>query len=134
METHAILQLLSLTTIGISGALIVTGVALILTGHEELHKRAMLTASLFAIVFVVLYVIKSALYEPAKYAGDHRTLYFTILWSHTVLAALNLPLAIYTVYLALKGLEDRHRRIAPVTASVWLYVAVTGWTIYFFLH
>ena len=134
MDTHAILQTLSLTTIGISGVLILTGVALLLTGHQTWHKRAMLTASVFAIVFVVLYLTKSALYEPTKYAGDERTLYFFILGSHTVLAALNLPLAIYTVYLALTGREDKHRKIAPFTAGVWLYVAVTGWAIYFFLH
>jgi putative membrane protein len=94
----------------------------------------MLTASAFALVFVVLYLVKSSLYPPKNYGGDLRALYFFILWSHTALAALNLPMAVYTVYLGLKERFTRHRRIAPFTAGLWIYVAVTGWLIYFFLH
>ena len=120
MNLHDLLQLTSLTTIGISGLLIIGGVALILTGHEKWHKRAMLTASLFAIVFVVLYLVKSSLYEPTKYTGDHRMLYLSVLGSHTVLSIINLPLAVYTIFLALKGRDELHRKIAPITAGVWL--------------
>lgn len=131
---HSILTYSSLVIIGLSGLLIISGVGLILTGHRELHKKAMLSASAFAAVFVVLYLVKSALYEPRGYTGDHRGLYLFVLLSHTVLAALNLPLAVYTVYLGLKDRIETHRKVAPITACVWLYVASSGWAIFFFLR
>jgi len=131
---YEVLTISSLTAIGLSGLLILTGIILIKLGRRELHKRAMLTASFLALIFVILYLIKSSLYPPKHYTGEHKTLYYFVLWSHTVLSIVNFPLAVYTVYLGLKGLYDKHRRIAPVTAVVWIYVAVTGWMIYFFLN
>lgn len=131
---YEILTILSLISIGLSGLLILTGIVLIKLGLREFHKRAMITASVLALIFVILYVIKSALYPPKHYTGNYKNLYYFVLWSHTILAILNFPLAVYTIYLGLKGKYDRHRKIAPVTAAVWIYVAVTGWMIYFFLN
>ena len=128
----ALLLYTGLFTIGLSGLSIITGLILIRKGLKDLHKKAMLTAAFFALIFVGLYLVRSSLFPPERYAGDHRTLFLTILWSHTVLAVVNLPMAIYTIYLAFKERFDRHRRIAPYTAGVWIYVAITGWTIYLF--
>ncbi len=124
----------SLITIGLSGLLILTGLILIKLGKRELHKKAMLTASFLALAFVILYLIKSSMYPPKKYTGNYKTLYYFVLWSHSILAMINFPLAVYTVYLGLKGMYEKHKRIAPITAIVWIYVAVTGWMIYFFLN
>ncbi len=122
----------SLFTIGMSGLLIITGILLIRKGLRHTHKKAMLSAAAFAIVFVVLYLLRSSLFPPERYAGDHRTLFLSILWSHTLLAMINFPLAAYTIYLALKTRFSRHKKIAPFTAGVWIYVAVTGWAIFLF--
>ncbi len=131
---YEVLTLLSTTTIALSGLLILTGMVLIKLGKRELHKKAMLTASFLALLFVVLYLVKSSLYPPRKYEGEHRALYLFILWSHTIMSIINLPLAIYTVYLGLRGRYEKHRKVAPITAVVWIYVALTGWMIYFFLN
>lgn len=132
MPTEWLLFSGSRLTIAFSGLLILTGVILIRIGNREWHKRAMLAASALALIFVALYLIKSAYFPPKKYAGDYRGLYFFILWSHTVFALINLPLAVITVYMALKHRFDRHVRIAPYTAGIWVYVAASGWLIYFF--
>ncbi len=121
-------------TIGLSGLLIVTGVVLIRLGRREHHKKAMLSASALALVFVVLYLVRTSLYPPEGYHGEHRTLYLFILSSHTVLSLVNLPLAVITLFFALKQRFPSHKRIAPYTAGVWIYVAVTGWLIFFFLR
>jgi putative membrane protein len=123
----------SLFNIGISGILIIVGIVLIKRGYRTQHKFAMLTACLFAFIFLILYVTRAVMFPPTKYMGDYRTLYFTILWSHTFLASLNLPMAIVTVFLGLKGKFETHKKIAPYTAGVWIYVAVTGWMIFGFL-
>ena len=119
-------------TIALSGILIAAGVVSILAGNRGLHRRVMIAACLFAVIFVVMYMVRSSLYPHTPYAGQWRGLYLSVLWSHTVMSLVNLPLAVVTVYLALKGRFDRHRRIAPYTAAVWIYVAATGWSIFFF--
>lgn len=118
-------------TIALSGLLILAGVALIMGKRREWHKRAMLAACGLALIFVALYLVKSAYFPPKKYAGDYRAFYLFILWSHTIFSLINLPLAIITVYMAFKGRFERHVRIAPYTAAIWVYVAASGWGVFY---
>ncbi len=133
MDLYKFLSLSSATVIAISGASVVSGVVLIKLGKRELHKKAMLTASFLALLFVIIYLIKSSLYPPRAYQGDNRTFYMFVLWSHTILSIINIPLVIATLYFGLKERFEKHKRIAPITAGVWIYVAVTGWLIYYLL-
>ena len=131
--SYELLTALSLLTIGASGILILTGLYFVKTGRRELHKRAMLSASFLALLFLIFYLIKYFSYPPKPYEGPFKGLYLFILISHSVLAALNLPLAVITVFLGITDRISKHRRIAPITAMVWIYVAVTGWMIFAFL-
>lgn len=99
-----------------------------------MHKKAMINASVFALLFVALYLLKTALFPTSKYEGPYKSLFLFILWSHTALAILNFPLAVITLRYALKGVFDKHKKIAPIAAGVWLYVVLTGWLIYFFMQ
>lgn len=131
--SYELLTALSLLTIGASGLLIVTGLFLIKTGRRELHKRAMLSASFLALLFLIFYLIKYFSYPPKPYEGPYKGLYLFVVISHSILATINLPLAVVTVYMGLRGKFDKHRKIAPITAAVWIYVAVTGWLVFAFL-
>ncbi|MDQ7037774.1 MAG: DUF420 domain-containing protein [Aquificota bacterium] len=131
---YEILTFISVTTIGLSGILILTGLFFIKTGRRELHKKAMISASFLALLFLIFYGIKYFLYPPKPYEGPYRELYLFTLISHSVLAAVNLPLAVVTVFLGIRGRYGKHRKIAPITALVWIYVALTGWVIFFFLN
>ncbi|RLJ70537.1 putative membrane protein [Hydrogenivirga caldilitoris] len=131
--SYELLTALSLLTIGGSGILILTGLFLIKKGNRELHKRAMLSASFLALLFLVFYLLKYFMYPPKPYEGPYKGLYLFILISHSILAAINLPLAIVTVFLGLKDKLSKHKKVAPVTAFVWIYVAITGWAIFIFL-
>ncbi|WP_448583995.1 DUF420 domain-containing protein [Thermocrinis sp.] len=132
--TKELLNYLSLITIGISGISIAVGLIFIKLKKKEIHKFFMINASVFALIFVLLYIIKSFLYPPQPYVGPYRKIFLFILWTHTVLAIINFPLAVITLRYAFKGLFERHKKIAPITAFVWLYVAITGWLIYYFLQ
>jgi uncharacterized membrane protein YozB (DUF420 family) len=66
--------------------------------------------------------------------GWIRGLYFGILTTHTILAALVPPLAVVTLYRALRGHFERHRRLARWTFPIWLYVSVTGVVVYTMLY
>ena len=66
--------------------------------------------------------------------GLARVLYFTILWTHTPLAACVPVLAVLTLRQALKENFVKHKRIARITFPIWLYVSVTGVVVYFMLY
>lgn len=134
MSAYKFLLYGSQFTIGISGILIISGVILIKRGYKELHRKAMIFASLFALLFVIMYLIRSSFFPHIKYRGNHRGLYLFTLWSHTFLSVVNLPLVIDTLYLAFKNRFEKHKKVAPYTAAIWIYVAGTGWLIFFFLR
>src|SRR5947207_8758247 len=96
----------------------------------------MITASIFAAAFVLVYVTRWALLGSKGYDGDgaSRVLYFVILISHTLIAIAVAPLAFVTLRRAFAGRFVKHRQIARVTLPMWLYTAVTGWVVYAMLY
>jgi len=71
---------------------------------------------------------------PFKGQGWIRPVYFAILISHTMLAAAVVPLALVTLFRALRERFDAHRRIARWTFPIWLYVSITGVIVYAMLY
>ena len=106
-------------------------------GQIQVHKRFMLAACACSVLFLISYATYHAMRGGVTRftgTGAVRTLYFTILTSHTILAATILPLAIFTVRHGWTGRVAQHRRIARWTFPLWMYVSVTGVLVYFFLY
>ena len=107
-------------------------------GQIGIHKRFMLAACATSVLFLISYVtyhsMRGGVVTRFTGTGAMRTLYFTILTSHTILAVTILPLAIITVRNGLKMRVPQHRRIARWTFPLWIYVSVTGVLVYFFLY
>ena len=120
----------------LSGAFLVIGYACIRRHQVIWHRRSMLTASLFAALFLIVYVTRAALLPTRFFPGEGtiRLVYFTVLISHTVIAVLVAPLAFVTLRRALSGNFLKHRQIARVTLPMWLYTALTGWLVYLLLY
>jgi putative membrane protein len=120
----------------LSGAFLLIGYACIRRREVVWHRRSMLTASLFAVLFLIVYVTRAALLPTRFFPGEGtiRLIYFTVLVSHTVIAVLVAPLAFVTLRRALSGSFLKHRQIARVTLPMWLYTAATGWLVYFLLY
>ncbi|MHB1049745.1 MAG: DUF420 domain-containing protein [Bacteroidota bacterium] len=116
--------------------LLILGYKHIKAGRKELHKRFMLAASLCSVLFLASYLTYHYVVGSVKFQGEgwSRPLYFTILITHTVLAAVLAPMALTTLYRALSGSFDHHKKIARKTLPVWLYVSVTGVMIYVMLY
>ena len=96
----------------------------------------MISAFVTSILFLISYLVYHYHAGVTRYAGvgPVRALYFSILISHTILAALVPILASITLYRALRERFDRHRKIARWTLPIWLYVSVTGVVIYLMLY
>ncbi len=121
---------------GASAVLITTARVLIQQKKIRLHRMLMIaavvTSSLFLISYVYYHLHVCSVHFPGQ--GWVRPLYFTILFSHTLLAAMVVPLVLTSLSLGLRERFDRHRRISRWTFPVWLYVSVTGVVVYVMLY
>lgn len=121
---------------GTSAVLIVTGRGLIKRGRVAAHRACMVAAVVCSTLFLLCYVYYHAHAGVIRFQGQGvvRPVYFSILISHMILAALIVPLVIITLARAWRGTFDRHRAIARWTFPVWLYVSVTGVVIYVMVY
>jgi len=121
---------------GTAAVLLVTARRFIARRRIEAHKRTMLAAFGTSVVFLLCYLYYHAHAGVLHFAGQgwRRPVYFTLLTSHTILAALIVPLILMTLRRGLKEDYIRHVKIAPLTYWLWLYVSVTGVVIYYLLY
>jgi putative membrane protein len=125
---------------GTSAILLVSGYVAIRRGHRDAHARFMVaafaTSTLFLASYLYYHFVVAAGSGPTRFQGEGmaRTAYLGLLLSHTVLAAVTLPLAVTTFVLALLQRWPVHRRFARWTLPIWLYVSVTGVLVYLALY
>lgn len=121
---------------GLACVLIIAGLFAIKARRERLHKILMLSATGVSALFLVSYLTYHANAEPVLFRGDGaiRSVYFAILISHIVLAVVQVPLILMTVWSGLKDRRARHRRLATITTPIWLYVSITGVVVYLMLY
>ena len=134
--TVADLPLVNAALNGVAAVLLVAGLVLIKRGRREAHRRAMQAAFATSVLFLASYVVYHANVGSRPFTGQGpvRVLYFTILISHVILAAVVPPLAGLTLWRGLQGRFDRHTRLARWTLPIWLYVSVTGIVVYLMLY
>ena len=121
---------------GLAFVLICAGLVAVKRGNVELHKKLMLAAVATSALFLACYLTYHATCEAVKFQGEGaaRPVYFTLLISHIVLAVVQVPLILRTVYLGLKDRRAAHKKWAKVTTPIWLYVSMTGVVIYLMLY
>jgi uncharacterized membrane protein YozB (DUF420 family) len=135
-ENYAIFPVINATLNGASAVLLVVGRGFIKRGRMTAHRAVMLTALVTSSLFLISYLYYHWHVGSVRFQGQgwSRPVYFSILVSHTILAAAIVPLVIITLSRALRERFDRHRAIARWTFPLWLYVSVTGVVIYLMLY
>jgi uncharacterized membrane protein YozB (DUF420 family) len=120
----------------LSAAFLVAGYLAIRRRRIPVHRFCMVGAFISSTLFLISYVVYHLQVGSVRFQGRGwtRPVYFTLLLSHTVLAAALVPLVLVTLSRALREQFDRHRRIARWTFPIWLYVSITGVVIYFLLY
>lgn len=120
-----------------AASLLIAGWGMIRLRRVAAHRACMVGAVLASALFLGSYVIYHANAGSRPFPGQGaaaRAVYFTILISHVVLAAAIVPLVLVTLWRAVRGRFERHRRIARWTLPIWLYVSVTGVAVYWMLY
>lgn len=126
---HAILN-------GTTALLLLLGLWFIMQRKVGAHRMAMMAAFGLSAVFLVSYVISKLNADPIPYGGEGwvRSVYFFVLISHILLSVPVLPLAMLAIYRGWTQEYQKHRKIVRYTFPIWLYVAVTGVLVYFFMQ
>lgn len=119
-----------------SALLLAAGYLFIRRKYVRAHKACMLSAFCVSVLFLASYLTYHYQVGSVPFGGRgwSRPVYFSVLFTHTPLAAAIVPLALITLYRAWKEQFDRHRRIARWTLPLWLYVSVTGVVVYLMLY
>ena len=126
---------------GSSAVLVTTGYVMIRAKRVLAHKTCMLAATATSTAFLISYLV----YHYNLYASGQGTVHFpgtgapryaylTMLTTHTILAAVIVPLVIISLVRAFKSNFPAHKRIARWTLPLWAYVSVTGVLIYVVLY
>jgi protein SCO1 len=124
---------------GLCAVLLVAGYVAIRNRRETFHKLCMMSALVVSMIFLASYLYYHFVVldgQPTRFQGEGwvRPVYFAILLTHTVLAALVAPLALYVAYQGLRDRRPRHVKVARWTLPIWLYVSITGVVVYWMLY
>ena len=121
---------------GLSAILLSFGYYFIRRKNQIAHKRCMISAFVTSTLFLICYLTYHAKAGRTVFTNPawFRPWYLTLLFTHTILAAAIVPLALITLSRALKRRFDRHKVIARWTWPIWMYVSVTGVVIYLLLY
>jgi len=129
------LPLVNATLNTITTLLLIYALMLIKKKKIDAHKKAMLsafgTSTLFLVTYVIYHWFKAG---PKLYIGEWTTFYYTILFSHILLAIIVMPLALISLYRGWNNQIIKHRKIVKFAYPVWLYVSITGVMIYGMLY
>lgn len=102
--------------------------------NRTAHRKLMISALSVSLLFMISYLTYHGAVGNVKFAGEGlvRPIYFSILISHVVLAAIIVPLVLTTLTMALKGNFSVHQKVARWTFPLWVYVSISGILVYLF--
>ncbi len=122
----------------VATVLMTFGFIFIKRGDRDTHRKMMLSAggvsALFLVGYVAHKILVKGVHTPFGGEGFIRSVYYTMLISHILLAMSIAYLVPRTFWLAIQGDYERHRKWAKWTFPIWYYVSVTGVLVYLFLY
>jgi putative membrane protein len=115
--------------------LLILGLVFVKQKKYELHRLVMFIAMVLSFLFLVSYISHHLLTADTHFGGQGaiRIVYFTLLISHIILAAIILPFILLTTYRALTADFLAHKKMAKITFPIWLYVSISGVLVYLFI-
>ena len=135
-DFYSVLPHLNATLNASSFVLLSSGYYFIRQKRVAAHRNCQIAALTASVLFLVSYIVYHSHHGVTRFTGQGiaRPIYFTILTTHTFLAAVIVPFVIITVRRAMRGDFLRHKVIARWTLPMWLYVSITGVVVYLMLY
>lgn len=120
----------------LSAVLVAVGWYLISKGRAKAHKKAMISAAISALLFLIIYVSRTIFIGNTSFGGpDDIKIYYTIfLVFHIILSTTGAVFGVVTLRLAFKRNIQKHERLGPITSIIWFFTAITGVMVYLFLY
>jgi putative membrane protein len=133
-DTH-VFPKISATLNSIVAILLVVGLYFVKVRKLEAHRKSMMLAVLFSILFLLSYVFYHFTTVETLYGGTGamKIIYYVLLLTHITLAGVILPFILFAVYRALVGEYDKHKKLTKWVWPIWFYVSVTGVIVYFMI-
>ena len=96
------------------------------------HGATMTVAFVLGAIFLVSYVVYHASAESTSFGGEGfiRTVYYFLLITHIILAAIALFPILFAYYYGYTDQREKHRKVVKFAYPIWLYVSVTGVIVY----
>jgi len=135
-DVYSVLPHLNAALNASSFILLISGYFFIRRRRVIAHRNCQLAALTASILFLISYITYHQHHGTTRFTGQGmaRTVYFTILTTHTILAVVIVPFVIVTLLRAWRGDFLRHRALARWTLPMWLYVSITGVLVYLMLY
>ncbi|MFD2443387.1 DUF420 domain-containing protein [Bacillus sp. CGMCC 1.16607] len=131
-----ILPTISTTFIVLSAITVAIGWSQIKQRKIEAHKKTMMLAAVFALIFFIIYASRTIFIGNTAFGGPDniKVYYTTFLIFHITLATIGAILGIVSLYTGNKNLLNKHRKLGPITSVVWFFTAITGVAVYLLLY
>ncbi|RRN69035.1 DUF420 domain-containing protein [Peribacillus simplex] len=102
----------------------------------ETHKKTMMVAAVFAVIFFTIYLTRTVFIGSTSFGGpDDIKIYYTIfLIFHITLATTGAVLGIIMLTTGFKGKFAIHKKIGPTTSIIWFFTGITGVAVYILLY
>lgn len=136
MDSLPILPTISTTFIVLSGITVAIGWWQIAHKKIEKHKKTMLLAAIFALIFFIIYASRTVFIGNTAFGGpDNMKIYYTVfLIFHITLATIGAVLGVLSLLSGYKNNLSFHRKLGPITSIVWFCTAITGVVVYLLLY
>jgi putative membrane protein len=113
-------------------SLLVLGFIAVRQKQVAYHRMFMMSAFILSAIFLLSYVVYHSNAVSTKFGGEGiiRYAYFFILITHIILAAIVLPLVLFSFQKGLQMKIEQHRKLVRWTFPIWLYVTTSGVIVY----
>lgn len=105
-------------------------------GNRLAHRRFIGGALTTTTLFLISYVTYHSVSASTSFGGEGliRPVYFFILLTHIVLAAIIVPLVLMSLAHAVNQNFEKHKKWTRFTMPLWLYVSLTGVIVYMMIR
>jgi putative membrane protein len=110
----------------ISAVTLIAALIAVKQKNIRMHSRLIYFAMAISLLFLLIYIFYHIITDSTKYGGTMGYLYYPLLISHIILAAVQAPMVLFAFLYGYSGQIDKHKRLVKISYPVWLYVSITG--------